>query len=196
MRGTLQIQRCGYRWMRIGYADTRFSTAMLAVSAAVIILLAIWAFREMPDTRGRLANLLVIYSMAAIIYANIGVWLHEQLHCLAFHGTTPEKRTMITYTRKYILSLSGYYRVKGPIDYWTMRRALLAPILLSILLAAVGFIGSLMLAGWWLPVLLTLAVAGIVDMTHDLYMVWQIRLIGKKGKYWDTGRYLEVVWKE
>jgi len=196
MRGTLQKQRCGYHWMRIGYADTRFSATLLTVAGCVIILLAIWAFVEMADTRWRLANLLTIYVIAAILYANIGVWLHEQLHCLAFRGTSSEKRTQITYKRKYMLFLSGYYRVKGAIDYRTMRGAFLAPILLSVFLAAVGLAGNQFLPGWWLPVLLTMAVAGIVDMTHDLYMVTQIRAIGKRGKYWDTGKYMEVVWKE
>jgi hypothetical protein len=196
MRGTLQKQRCGYHWMRIGFAAPRFSAALLTAAACAIILLAIWAFGEMADTRWRLANLLTIFVIFGILYANIGVWLHEQLHCLAFRGTKSEKRTQIFYRRKYILFLSGYYRVRGPIDYRTMRRALLAPSLLSVFLAAVGLIGNLMLPGWWLPVLLSMAVAGVVDMTHDLYMVVQMRVVGKKGKYWDTGRYLEVVWKE
>jgi hypothetical protein len=196
MHGTLQKQKCGYKWMRIGYADAKFSTAILMVAISVMIFLAILAFREMPITEWRLVNFLSIYFVAAIIYTNIGVWLHEQLHCLAFCGTTPENRTHIYFSRKYILFLNGHYRVKGAIDYRINRRALLAPFVLSVGLAVVGFLGNLILPDWWLPILLTMAVAGMIDMTHDFYMYSQIRVIGEKGKYWDTGKYLEVVWKE
>jgi hypothetical protein len=196
MQGTLQQQKCGYKWMRIGYADTKFSSAILIGSLSIFILLAIWAFKEMPDTEWRLVNFLIIYFVAAIIYMNIGVWLHEQLHCLAFRGTTPENRTRIYFGRKYILFLNGHYRIKGAIDYRTNRNALLAPFILSVVLTALGFLGNLILPGWWLPMLLTMAVAGMIDMTHDFYMYWKIRVIGEQGRYWDTGKCMEVVWKE
>ena len=84
----------------------------------------------------------------------------------------------------------------GSINYRTMIRALLAPSIQSIGLLVVGLIGNLALPGWWLPVLMTLAMAGIIDMTNDLYMYMKIRSIGNKGKYWDTGKELEVVWKD
>lgn len=196
MKGTLQRQRSGYKWMRIGYADTRFSLAILLGSLSIMIFLALWAFREMPETKWRLGNFLFIYFIAAIIYTNLGVWLHEQLHCLAFRGTTLERRTRINFRRKYILFLTGHYRVKGAIDYRANRRALLAPLVLSVALAGIGYLGSLMLPGWWFPILLSMSVAGFVDMTHDFYMYLQIRVVGEKGKYWDTGEYMEVVWKE
>lgn len=182
--------------MRIGYADTKFSTAILMVSLSAIIFLAIWTFGELPNTKWRLGNFLVIYFIAAIIYTNFGVWLHEQLHCLAYRGTKPENRTLIKFNRKGILILNGYYRVKGSINYRIIRRALLAPFVLSIGLAVVGLIGNLILPNWWLPVLLSMAVAGMIDMTHDFYMYSIIRVIGEKGKYWDTGKHMEVVWKD
>ena len=196
MQGTLQKRKCGYNWKRIGYADARFSTVIILVSLSVIIYLASWAYREIPDTEWRWANFVGIYVVAAILYMNVGVWFHEQLHCLAFRGTTYEKRTHITYHRKYLLMLSGYYRVDGAVSYWIMRRALLGPLILSIGLLIMGWLGNYILPGWWLPVSMTIAVAGLVDMTHDFYMYLQIRLIGEKGKYWDTGKELEVVWKE
>jgi drug/metabolite transporter (DMT)-like permease len=183
-------------WMRIGYADTKFSTTILMISISVMFFLAIWAFREMTNTEWQMVNFLSIYFIAAIIYTNIGVWLHEQLHCLAFWGTAPENRTHISFSRKYILFLNGHYRVKGAIDYRINRRALLAPVVLSVSLTVVGFLGNPVLPSWWLPILLTMAVAGLIDMTQDFYMYSQIRVIGEKGKYWDTGKYLEVVWKE
>ena len=196
MQGTLKKQKCGYKWMRIGYADTKFSTAILIVSLSVIVFLALWAYREMPNIKWRWSNFLSIYFVATIIYTNIGVWIHEQLHCLAFRGTTPENRTHISFSRKYILFLNGHYRARGANNYRIQRRALLAPFVLSVGLSAVGLLGNLILPGWWLPILLTMAVAGMIDMTHDFYMYSQIRVVGKKGKYWDTGKYLEVVWKE
>lgn len=182
--------------MRIGYADTKFSTAILIVSLSAIIFLAIWAFGELPNTKWRWGNFLVIYFIAAIMYTNFGVWFHEQLHCLAHRDTKPENRTLIKFNRKNILFLNGYYKVKGSINYRINRRALLAPFVLSIGLAVVGLIGNLILPDWWLPVLLSMAVAGMIDMTHDFYMYSIIRAIGEKGKYWDTGKYMEVVWKE
>lgn len=196
MQGTVQRQRSGYKWMRIGYANTKFSMAILLDSLCIMILLAIWAFREMPETKWRLGNFLLVYFIAALIYTNLGVWLHEQLHCLALRGNPPEHRTHINFSRKYILFLNGHYRVKGAIDYCTNRRALLAPFVLSVALVAIGFFGNLILPGWWFPILLSMAVAGLIDMTHDFYMYSQIRVVGKKGKYWDTGKYMEVVWKE
>ena len=195
MQGTLQKQKCGYQWMRIGYADTKFSIAILIVSLSVMGFLAIWAYREMANTEWRLVIFLTTYFVAAIIYTNLGVWIHEQLHCLAFRGTTPENRTHISFSRKYILFLNGHYQVKGAINYPIARRALLAPFVLSVGLSVVGLLGNLILPGWWLPILLTMAVAGMIDMTHDFYMYSQIRGIGEKGKYWDTGKELEVVWK-
>jgi hypothetical protein len=115
---------------------------------------------------------------------------------LAFRGTRPERRAHIVYERKYILTLSGHYRVSGAIDYRTMSRALLGPLILVAGLLAIGWLGSFRLPGWWFPLLATLAVAGVLDMTHDLYMYWQIRPIGERGRYWDRGRVLEVVSKE
>jgi hypothetical protein len=196
MQGTLQKQKCGYKWMRIGYATAGFSNVMIFISVSVLVILAIWVYKEIPDTEWHLVNFLVVYLVAGVLYMNVGVWLHEQLHCLAFWGTTPENRTHINFSRKYFLFLSGYYRVRGAINYRIMRRALLAPLLLSASLLVVGWLGSLILPGWWLPLLLSMLVASLLDMIHDFYMYSQIRLIGKKGKYWDTGRVLEVVWKE
>jgi len=113
MQGTLKKQVCGYKWIRIGYADTKFSTTLLTGSLFVIILLAFWVYKELPDTKWRLVNFLSIYFVAAILYTNIGVWLHEQLHCLAFLGTTLENRTLISFSRKHFLFLNGYYKVRG-----------------------------------------------------------------------------------
>ena len=196
MQGTSRKRRCGYTWMRIGYASPGFSAPILIIALSVMALLGIWAYREMPDTKWRWFFPLGIYLIATLIYTNICVWLHEHLHCLAFWGTTPENRTHISFRRKYILFLNGHYRVRGPIDYRIARRALLAPLVLSAGLVGVGVLGNLILPGWWLPVLLAMATAGLIDMTHDLYMFSQIRGIGEKGRYWDTGRELEVVWKE
>jgi hypothetical protein len=196
MQGTLQKQKCGYQWMRIGYADARFSTTITLVCLSVVIYLALWVYREIPDTEWHWGIFLVIYIVAAVLYLNLGVWLHEQLHCLAFRGTPSEKRTQIIYHRKYLLILSGYYRVNGVINYRTMSRALLSPLILSVSFLVIGYLGSCILPGWWLPILMTMAVAGLIDMTHDFYMYLQIRSIGEKGKYWDTGKALEVVWKD
>jgi hypothetical protein len=77
-----------------------------------------------------------------------------------------------------------------------MRRALLTPSLLSLSLIVIGFLIKPLAPGWCLPILLTLAMSVIIDMTHDLFMYSKIRSIGDKGKYWDLGHYLEVVWQE
>jgi hypothetical protein len=182
--------------MRVGYADTKFALMILIGSSFIMVLLAVWAFQEMPNTEGRLVNFLAICLLAALIYANVGVWLHEQLHCLAFRGAIPKRRTQTSFSRKYILFLDGHYRVVGAIDYRTHVRALLAPFSLSVGLAAVGILGSVILPGWWLPVLLAMAVAAMMDMTHDFHMCLQIRAIGTRGRYWDSGRHMDVVWKE
>jgi hypothetical protein len=182
--------------MRIGYADRRFSSVFLLVTLSIVFLLAIGVYRELPATGWRLGYFLAVYLVAGLLYANLGVWFHEQLHCLAFRGTTHQSQTRITFQRKYILGLSGYYQVRGGISYRIMKRVLLAPILLSLSLAIIGWAGSLILPGWWFPLLLSIAVLGILDMIHDFYMVSRIRSIGEKGKYWDRGPVIEVVWKE
>jgi hypothetical protein len=196
MRGTVLEHNRGVNRMRVGYADRKFSTAILLVSLAGMLYLAWWVYRELPVTGWRVANFVIIYLVAVIVYANLGVWTHEQLHCLAFRGTHLGKRTHIIFTRKYILALSGHYKVEGASDYRTTRWALLAPLGLVIGLVVVGFIGSLFLPGWWLPLLLSMALAGILDMTHDLYWVSRIHQIGDKGQYWDNGNELLVVWKD
>ena len=196
MHGTIQKGKCGYQWMRIGHADAVFSTAILTVSLSIVIFLAIGVYRELPNTEWRLVNFLAVYLLAGLLYANLGVWFHEQLHCLAFWGTTHQSQTRIIFKRKYILALSGYYQVRGGISYQIMKRVLLAPILLSMSLVILGWVGSLILPGWWFPLLLSIAVLGILDMIHDFYMVSQIRSIGDKGKYWDKGHVIEAVWKE
>jgi len=180
--------------MRIGYADTGFSNIVLFVSLATMFFLAIWVYNEIPKTNWRLINFLAIYLIAAPLYTNLGVWLHEKLHCLAYQGTGHE--THIVFQRKIFLFLTGHYRVRGAVNCRNMSRALLAPFFQSIGLVVVGLIGNLGLPGWWLPISLSLAAAGIIDMTHDLYMCLKIRSIGNKGKYWDTGKELEVVWKD
>ena len=68
--------------------------------------------------------------------------------------------------------------------------------LFIILCILIGCIGSFFLPIWWLPLLLTLAVIGLVDMTTDLYWYMKILNISDKAKYWDKGRELHVVWKE
>jgi hypothetical protein len=196
MQGTLLKRKCGYKWMRIGHADARFSTVILLAAVVVMICLVYWAYRELAKTEWPLVKLLAIYSVAAILYVNLGVWLHEQLHCLPYRGTVPKTRTRILFERKFLLALSGHYRVTGAVNYRIQRRALLAPLVLSVTLAVGGGLGSFVLPGWWLPLLLTVAVASLLDMIHDFYMVSKIRPIGEKGKYWDSGRELDVVWKE
>jgi hypothetical protein len=196
MRGTIREQEDGINRMRVGYAGSKFSKLILFVSLIGMIFLAWWVYREIPATGWRVVNFLLVYLVAVVLYANFGVWIHEQLHCLAFRGTPLEKRTQITFTRKYILALSGHYIVKGEIDYRTLRRALLAPFGLVVGLGSVGLIGSLFLPGWWFPLLLSMALAGVLDMTHDLYWVSQIRPVGDKGSYRDNGHELLVVWKD
>jgi hypothetical protein len=167
----------------------------MLVALSAVLTLALWVYREIPNTPWRLLYFLGVYFAAALVYANLGVWLHEQLHCLAFRGTLHEKRARITYTRKYPLALSGHYRLSGALDYRLMRRALSGPLILVLSLVVLGWLGSFILPAWWLPILLTLAVAAVLDMTHDLYWLAHIRLIGESGKYWDRGSQLDVVWK-
>ena len=103
MQGTLQKQKCGYRWMRIGYADSGFSNVFILIASLILIYLAFWVYFELPDSKWRLINFLVLYFIAAVLYGNLGVWLHEQLHCLAYRGSPNENRTQIFFTRKYLL---------------------------------------------------------------------------------------------
>ena len=172
-----------------------FSTAIMLVSFSAMICLAFRVYNQLPKTELRLVYFFALYLVAAALYINIGVWIHEQLHCLAFQGPNYEKRVQIVYKRKYILILNGHYRVIGAIDYQVMRRALLGPLILVAGFLVVGWLGSFILPGWWFPILGTLAVASALDMTHDFYWLSQIRRIGRKGKYWDNGHEMEVVWK-
>ncbi len=196
MQTTIRKQKCGYQWMRVGHAGSGFTLAVALASAVVMIYLGLWIYREIPATAWRTIYFLGLVLSAILLYINLGVWLHEQLHCLPFRGTIHEKRVRIVYQRKYVLVLSGYYRVRGPLGYRVIRRALLAPLLLSVGLLALGWLGSLLLPGWWFPLLAMLAVVSVTDMLHDLYWVMQIRPVGDRGKYWDRGSTLEVVWKE
>jgi hypothetical protein len=194
MRGTLHKQKCGHHWMRIGYADSRFSTVFILLSSSLIVCFTYWVFRAIPKTEWLSVHFLAIYFIATILYMNFGVWLHEQLHCLAYRSDSRRTRTQIIYKRKFIMFLSGHYQVTGATSYRIQRLALLAPLIMSISLVIVGWLGSFFLPGWWLPISLTMAIVSLMDMIHDLYMFSKIRAIGEKGKYWDRGRVLEVVW--
>lgn len=195
MQGTVFKQKKGYKYLRVGRADNKFLAAMIPIPIIVILYLAILIYREIPASNWRLAYFLIIYTVAALLYLNLGVWLHEQLHCLPFRNSLYAERMHIVYERKNLLVLSGYYRVSGAIDYRTMRRALSSPILLPVGLLVIAWLGSLVLTRWWFAIMASLAMAAVLDMTHDIFMLMQIRSIGNKGKYWDKGHYLEVVWK-
>ncbi len=181
--------------MRIGFATARFSRSVFIPAGLALILLAIWLYSEIPASPSRPAYFVLIYLFALLVYLNLGVWLHEQAHCLAYRGTVHAQQVQITYVRKYLLILGGFYRVRGPLDYGIIQRALLGPLYLTLGLLLAGLIGSLLLPGWWLPLLLSFVVISLIDMLHDLYMVSQIRRIGPAGKYWDRGKDLEVVWR-
>ena len=196
MRGTLQRRRDPYEWMRVGFATAGFSAAVIVPAMLALLGLAIWMFLEIRQAGMRPAIILVIYLVAALLYMNLGVWLHEQLHCLAFRGTVHAARTHVTYVRKFWLVLGGFYRVRGGLSYNVISRALLGPLYFTLGLLAIAFLGSLVLPGWWLPLLLSLAVFSLLDMLHDLYMYTRIRRIGSQGRYWDRGKELEVVWRE
>ena len=195
MQGTTQRARSGYRWMRIGFAPDKPALLMKSASLLALTLLAIWVYLEIPAGTGRWAIFLLIYLASAGLYLNLGVWLHEQLHCLAVRGTIHARQAHITYERKHFLVLSGYYRVMGGLSYALASRGLLGPLWLTLGLLLAGCIGSLVLPGWWLPLALSLVVVSLLDMLHDFYMYLKIRSIGKKGKFWDRGKVLEAVWK-
>ena len=196
MQGIEIKQKRGFYRMRIGSANKRFKLTLLFFSILTIIALAYWLYREIPDNSRRFLTMSVIYFTSAVLYINPGVWLHEQLHCLGFLGADKDYHAKITYIRKYMIILSGYYRVTGSLPYPIMRRALLGPALFVFLSIAAGWIGNFFLPGWWLPLCLTMAVVGVIDMTTDLYWYLQIRKIAEKGKYWDKGRELHIVWKQ
>ena len=132
MQGTIHKQKNGYNWMQVGFADAKFKYPIILVSLFAIGYLAFWVYRGIPATEWRLVYFLVIYLVAAISYLNFGVWAHEQLHCYAFKGTVLEKRTHIIFKRKFFLALQGHYRVKGQIDYRTLKRALFNPMIMVV----------------------------------------------------------------
>lgn len=196
MQGRLLKQKNGYYHLKIGYADRRFLFLTIPVLLLIIGFLAVCVYREIPATKWRLVHFLAIYAVAALLYLNIGVWLHEQLHCLAFRNSKYVNRVQFIYERKCTLILRGHYRVSGAIDYHTMQRALLGPALLVVGLLVIGWVGSLVMPGWWFATMASLAVVAVMDMIHDIYMYLQIRLIGAKGIYWDKGHHLKVTWKK
>lgn len=196
MQGIQIEQKNRYNYMRVGYADKWFMIGFTPLPLLIIIILAIEVYNRIPATHWRLVQFLSIYNLVVLTYLNVGVWLHEQLHCLAFRNNQYSGRVQIFFERKCILFLNGYYRVSGVIDYRTMRRALLGPVLLVIGLLVIGGLGSLVLTGWWFAIMASLAMAALLDMTHDIYMLNKISFIGDRGKYWDKGHYLEVVWKQ
>ncbi len=197
MQGTKQQHRLGYDWMRVGFATPRFKAAALVVFVAIVLALAFWTYVTLPeaDWRWRVAHFAGLYFAAALVYVNLGVWVHEQLHCLPFRTRAYRERTHIHYVRKYLVALHGWYRVTGPIGYRTLRRALLGPMILVVGWVVLAWVANLLLPAWSVPLLLTLAAMSLMDMIHDLYWLVQTRSVGELGKYWDNGHELEVVWK-
>jgi hypothetical protein len=181
--------------MRIGFAPAGILSVVRPILVAGLVILALWLYGELPDTPWRWAFFLAIYLVSALIYLNLGVWLHEQLHCLGFAGTPHARHAHITYERKHVLVLGGYYRVQGGMRYPIVSRALLGPLWLSGGLVVLACLGLFLLPGWSVPLLLSLAIVSLLDMSHDLYMYLQIMGIGERGKYWDRGKVIEAVWK-
>lgn len=196
MQGTLRKRIYGYHWMRVGSAKTRFATVVMLISLSAVVCLAFRVYTRLPETGLRPIYFVALYIVAAVLYLNLGVWVHEQLHGMPYRRMKREKRLQIVYQRTYVLALHGYCRMYGAIGYQVLRRSLLGPLGLVIGWLIVGWLGSFILPGWWFPLLATLAVVSALDMVHDFYWLLQVREIGEKGKYWDTGRELEVVWKE
>ena len=93
--------------MQIGYADTRFSKTILIPALLIVIFLAIWAYREMPDGKWHWVNFIAIYLIATIFYMNVGVWLHEQLHCLVLRRTNSVNRTHFLSTEGLVNQVFG-----------------------------------------------------------------------------------------
>lgn len=196
MQGIEIKARNGYCWMRIGAAEKRFRNSVMIISVIFIILLAFWLYQVTPDNSWRLSTLLFIYGVSGLSYINLGVWIHEQLHFIGLSRLEKRNQAKIVYIRKNILMLSGYYSVIGHINYQMMKQALLGPIYITLVSTMIGLIGNIFLPRWWLPLMLTIAIYGIIDMTTDLYWYKSIRIVGEKGKYWDMGRELHVVWKQ
>ena len=194
--GIIEQDQEDHKLIRIGGADQEVTRIFLAVAVPLLLLLAVWIYREISPSAWRPVIFVAIYAGALLFYGNAGVWMHEQLHVLGFMRTVNEKNTQIFYSRKFILGLKGHYSVTGDIAYRVMQRALLMPLALAAGFVMVGLVGSLILPGWWLPISLSLAVLSIFDMIHDIYMVSQIRRIGDKGIYRDKGHYLEVTIKD
>jgi hypothetical protein len=195
-KGTVEQHLNDHNLIRIGSADQKTTRIFLIVVVPNLMLLALWVYRAIPPSAWRPVIFVAIYAGALLFYGNAGVWLHEQLHVLGFRGTVNENNTQIFYSRKFILGLKGHYSVTGDIACRVMQRALLMPIFLAASFLAVGLFGSLVLPGWWLPILLSLSIFAVFDMIHDIYMVSQIRKIGDTGIYQDKGHYLEVTIKQ
>lgn len=196
MQGTQIRKRNGYCRMQIGLADRIFTFRISLMAIILLIYFAYWFYQTIPDNRWRIGILLTSYLTIVLVYMNLGVWLHEQLHYLGLKGIAKKHNAKIVYIRKHILLLSGYYTVIGSLKYRTMAQALLGPILFVLFSIIMGIVGSWFLPNWWLPLMMTMSVIGIMDMTTDLYWSTKIRKIGTKGKYWDRGRELHIVWKE
>ncbi len=195
MQGTVQKERDGYHWMRIGFAPPRFACSARLATLLALIVLGIWFYVELPKTVWRPAIFVGSYFASAILYLNLGVWLHEQLHGLGFRGRGHAKPAHITYERKHLLILGGFYEVHGGVSYRVASSALLGPLWLTIGLLLLACLG-LLLPGWWLPLMLSFVTVSLLDMVHDLYMYSQIQSTGSKGKYWDRGKVMEAVWKD
>jgi hypothetical protein len=195
-KGIVEEEMEGNKLIRIGGADRKVTRIFIYVAVPLLLLLAVWVFREISPSPWRPLIFLAIYVGAMLFYGNGGVWLHEQLHMLGFRGTVNEQNTEIFYNRKFLLGLKGHYSVTGDIAYSVMQRALLMPLVLAASFVVVGLVGRLFLPGWWLPILLSLAILSVFDMIHDIYMVSKIRKIGDRGTYQDKGHYLEVTIKD
>jgi hypothetical protein len=92
MQGTLQKESSGYRWMRIGFASDRFSILVKLGSTFTLIILAIWAYLEIPATEWRWAIFLVIYLVSAILYLNFASGFMSSYTALGFPAPSMRRR--------------------------------------------------------------------------------------------------------
>ena len=196
MPDTTIIRRNDYCRTIIRNANNGFNLLLLTFLILCLIIFIIMLYHSISESNWRIGIIIILFIAITLTYLNVGVWLHEQLHYWGLRNLDKNHKAKIVYCRRNILILSGYYRVIGCLDYNRIVQSLLGPIYIPLATIIIGVIGNILLPAWWLPVMMIISIFGLYDMKTDLFWYFQIRNINTKGKYWDKGKELHVVWKE
>lgn len=186
-KGKILKKRGPFKRLRIGEATQfyYFLWNVLLAGPLVVNILLLSLFSEKDFD--------LIWLGVPVAQFYLGPIYHELMHAIPLWRI--RERITILLFRKAVV-IGGQLSVKGEIEYAAFQRSLWAPMLPGFVLVLFFFLSI----GWGNPWLTQFFLfSGLIVVGGggvDAYWSWVIHKYGPQAKYFDHGRYLDIVWKE